>query len=373
MSLAEQVAELDRDLLAFIEQGAAPRPSGDFDRLALRVFALQYNNIPLYRRFCDRRGLTPTDVESWEQIPAMPTDAFKAADLVLWPEATVRIFETSGTSSAAERGRVAYDAGGLKLMDATIRAAGARFLFPDGLRPTILVLAPSPELAPHMIMVYGMNRLIEYFGGSSSRFLVGRQGFDAADLVRALEKAAADERPVALCGGSFGFVNFFDYCRQRRLRFALPKGSRCLDAGGFKGKSREIDRATFEQYCGQFLSIPASHCVNLLGMTETASQFYDNTLWCHYNRHKAPKAKVNPPWTRTLVVDADSLVPLASGSDGLLRHFDLANRGHLCALQSDDLGRLVSGGFEVYGRAAGGEARGCALTIDELTRIAEDF
>jgi hypothetical protein len=65
------------------------------------------------------------------------------------------------------------------------------------------------------------------------------------------------------------------------------------------------------------------------------------------------------------------LDPLPAGEEGLLRHFDLANRGHICAIQTDDMGRQVEDGFEVYGRAHEGASRGCSLTIDEMTRILE--
>jgi len=69
------------------------------------------------------------------------------------------------------------------------------------------------------------------------------------------------------------------------------------------------------------------------------------------------------------VVDPESLSPLPQGEIGLLKHFDLANRGHILAIQTDDLGRITGGGFEVFGRSKEGDARGCSLTIDEMTRI----
>ncbi|MCJ7772173.1 MAG: hypothetical protein MUP22_03450, partial [Desulfobacterales bacterium] len=42
------------------------------------------------------------------------------------------------------------------------------------------------------------------------------------------------------------------------------------------------------------------------------------------------------------------------------------------AIQTDDVGRLIGDGFEIDGRASSGESKGCALTIDELTRLGED-
>jgi anaerobic magnesium-protoporphyrin IX monomethyl ester cyclase len=210
------------------------------------------------------------------------------------------------------------------------------------------------------------------FGLSGSRFLLGKDGFSVQDLVDALQSAETEGIPAAIFGGSFGFVNFFDYCRQQGLRFHLPPGSRCLDAGGFKGRSREVGREEFLDACEEFTGIPRGYCVNLLGMTEIASQFYDNALALLSQGVDAPRCKVNPPWTKTVVVDPDTLEPLPRGERGLLRHFDLANRGHICAIQTDDVGMLAEGGFEVYGRAQEGEARGCSLTIDEMTRILEE-
>ena len=136
-----------------------------------------------------------------------------------------------------------------------------------------------------------------------------------------------------------------------------------------KGKSREVKREEFFSDCEDFLGVAKDYCVNLLGMTEISSQFYDNTLRNAFKGINLPKAKINPPWTRTLVVDPDTLAPLPPGQTGLLRHFDLANRGHLLAIQSDDLGKITSEGFEIYGRTRDGGARGCSLTIDEMTQI----
>jgi anaerobic magnesium-protoporphyrin IX monomethyl ester cyclase len=369
--LPQEVQELDAEILTFIRKGVDHQDSDTFNQLALKTFEIQYNYIPLYQRYCERRGVAPKKISSWDQIPPLPTDSFKAADLTLLPPHTVNTFMTSGTSRPEERGRVHYDEGGLRLMDATIHEAATAYLFPDGLKNIILIIAPPPQRAPSMVMAYGMNRLKDLFGLSQSRFLIEADGFEVQDLVNELRRSETEGTPTAIFGGSFGFVNFFDYCRQEGLRFHLPRGSRCLDAGGFKGRSREVGRDAFLDSCEECLGVPRGYCVNLLGMTEIASQFYDNTLHNLYKGVMAPRFKVSPPWTRTMVVDPDTLEPLPAGEEGLLRHFDLANRGHICAIQTDDMGILVNGGFEVYGRAQEGEARGCSLTIDEMTRILE--
>ncbi len=370
--LPEEVLELDREIIEFIQKGTENREEEGFNRLALEVFELQFRRIPLYQRYCERRGITPEKISSWEEIPALPTDVFKAANLHIFPSQTVRIFLTSGTTRLEERGKVSYDEGGLRLMDATIKEAASSFLFPDRMETKILILAPPPEIAPHMVMAYGMNRLRTYFGLPQSRFLVDERGFEVEALIEELRVSEGEAIPVTLCGGSFGFVNFFDYCRERGLSFNLPPGSRTLDAGGFKGRSREVSRREFVEDCEGILGIRREYAINLLGMTEIASQFYDNTLQNLFRGVSAPEAKVNPPWTRTVVVDPETLEPLPEGEIGLLKHFDLANRGHILAIQTDDLGKRTREGFEVIGRAKEGVDRGCSLTIDELTRIGKE-
>ncbi len=371
-NIAQALTDLDKDILTFIQKGVDHKDEKGFNELALRAFKLQYIHIPVYQRYCQRRGITPQEISSWEQIPALPTDVFKEVEFSLFPNQTVRTFMTSGTSNIREQGKVKYDEGGLSLMDATIKTAASAMLFPDDIKAVLLVLAPPPEIAPHMVMVYGMNRLIEYFGLPQSRFLIEEIGFDIKSLIQALQTAEEKGTPVAICGGSFGFVNFFDYCISKGIEFRLPVGSRCLDAGGFKGRSREVGREEFLDLCEGILGVQRGFCVNLLGMTEISSQYYDNTLKNHLQGMDSQRAKSIPPWTRVQVVDPDSLEPLSIGETGLLQHFDLANRGHICAIQTDDLGSIVPGGFEVYGRACDDGSRGCSLSIDEMTKIIEE-
>ncbi|HUL22690.1 MAG TPA: acyl-protein synthetase [Thermodesulfobacteriota bacterium] len=368
MELPKEVLGLDEKILSFIRRGTDHQDSEAFNRLALQIFQLQVKYIPIYRRYCEKRGVTPENISAWDQILALPTDAFKVTELAMLPSSAVRTFMTSGTTKPEERGKVYYDEGGLRLMDATIYEAASSFLFPDRIKTTLLVIAPSPEIVPTMVMAYGMNRLIEYFGSPQSRFLIGKEGFDIRVLLDELRRSEAEGIPVTVCGGSFGFVNVFDYCRENGVHFKLPPGSRILDAGGFKGKSREVKREEFVTACEDFFGVAKDHRVNLLGMTESSSQFYDNTFRNAFKGTNLPKAKINPPWTRTVAVDPDTLEPLPPGQTGLLRHFDLANRGHLIAIQSDDLGRITPEGFEIEGRTKSGEARGCSLTIDEMTQ-----
>src|SRR5690349_13247954 len=95
---------LEAELTAAIEAAARGAPPPDFATWALRLFAHQFEHNAPYRAFCARRGVTPATVACWEDVPAVPSAAFRRADLACGPAEAV--FRTSGTTGGpAARGR----------------------------------------------------------------------------------------------------------------------------------------------------------------------------------------------------------------------------------------------------------------------------
>jgi phenylacetate-coenzyme A ligase PaaK-like adenylate-forming protein len=167
---------------------------------------------------------------------------------------------------------------------------------------------------------------------------------------------------VALCGTSFAFVHLLDALDARGVRPALPAGSRVMETGGFKGRSRELSRESLHEAIADRLGVPPERIVNQYGMTELGSQFYDSVL----RRPGEPRRKLAPPWARVRAVDPDTGDDVPAGEPGALVIVDLANTGSLQAVQTADLGRLVDDGFEVLGREPGAEARGCSIAADAM-------
>ena len=341
-----------RDVL--ITAMSAPRIE---DETIAALAAWQADRMPGYRALFERRGFSPGTMQHCLEIPAVFTCAFKRYPLFAG-SAVAHEFRTSGTSGASA-GIARFSADGLDVMREAIRVNAQRMLFPDGRETTVLVLAPSPEDAPHMIMAWGMREVVRHFGSEGSGFFVGPDGLDVPRLLAVLEKT---DRPVTLIGASFGFVHLVDALERRGWSTALPEGSRLMDAGGFKGRSREVSATELRSAFSRVFGIAPDHHVNLLGMTELSSQFYDSTL----ASPDEPRRKVNPPWTATRAMDPFTLAPLPEGEVGLLRHLDLANLDRPLVIQTDDLGRTVSGGFEVLGRAVNDADRGCSITVDAL-------
>ncbi|MEC8024652.1 MAG: hypothetical protein VX223_12005 [Myxococcota bacterium] len=334
---------------------------GDFNALALAVFEYQYNHIEVVRRVADYTGNTPDRVQRWNDIPAIPARAFKSYSM-FDDGALAHTFFSSGTSGAP-KSKAHFSEAGLTLMAESILQNARKYFLPEGRNTVILVLAPSPSLAPHMIMAWGMEQLIQHFGLPGSRFLVGPEGLDQNGLMQTFTDCIRANIPVTLIGASFGFVHLLDGLAAKSLTLQLPEGSRLMDAGGFKGRSRVVRRNDMDRAITETLAIPAHLSVNLLGMTELASQFYDDVL---IHRDPQRRRKSNAPWTRTVVLDPRSMQFAAHGTPGLLCHWDLANLERPCAVLTDDLGVRDALGWTVLGRAKGVESKGCSLTIDAM-------
>ena len=335
-----------------------------FETLALAVFRHQFECNAPYRAYCERRGASPDSVRSWAEIVAVPTDAFRAAPLICGgPESAVAAFRTSGTTAGAAR-RGTHYFHDLSLYDAALRAGFSAHLLPDGVRLLILSLVPAPADAPDSSLSHMMGEVVEALGTGGSRFLVGPGGLELESTIAALREAERESRPVLVAGTSFAFVHLIDALRERVERIALPAGSRGMDTGGFKGRSREVEREELYAALAQTLGVPVEWWVNEYGMTEMSSQFYDGRAGAA--GEVAGRVHRGPGWVRTRAFDPESLEPVRDGEVGVLRHWDLANLDSVLALQTADLGRVVPGGFQLLGRAQGAEARGCSIAMDEL-------
>jgi hypothetical protein len=162
-------------------------------------------------------------------------------------------------------------------------------------------------------------------------------------------------------------VHFFDHCAMEKLTFEFADGSRAMETGGFKGRSREVSKADLYVLFERVLGIPTTRIVNEYGMTELSTQFYDATL----RAGQRTDGKAVPPWARVLVIDPNTGREAAENERGLIRIFDLANLWSMMCVQTEDLGiaRMSSTGvveFEVLGRVAGAEVRGCSLNAENI-------
>ncbi len=350
---------LTEDVLRFIEAGVDSEISDDvFNDYCLRMFSLHYEVNPIFREFCDAKKVKPGDIDRWEDIPMVYNDVFKTHLVASFPlEKSVMACLTGGTTSLTQRGRIFRDEDGKRLVFTANRIMTGSYLFPDfeaGRRCRILVLAPSPEMAPSMGMAIGIDQTRRHFGTEDSMFLLGRSGILINDLLRALRESEASGVPIALIGATSAYVYFFQACKRKKMKFCLPAGSRICDGGGYRGRFGKVTRDDYYAMVQDVLGIPNSHCVNVLGEAETATNLFDDSL-----RRVAKglpfrqRIRPVPPWSRVLAMSIDDLKPLPDGEVGLLAHWDLANVPTVLAVITDNLGYTTDKGkgCEMVGRA----------------------
>lgn len=356
-ALPPPMQQLVDRLLAFLAQDGCS--DAEFDALAAELFAFQYEHDPAYRRFCQRRGVTPRRVTGWRDIPPVPISAFKDATLSCIPSAECeRVFMTSGTTRADARGRNHHPT--IAVWDRSMRRNFAhRFMQGSGPLPMV-ILFPDEQDLPNSSLARYLTLAGREFGAAGSRHHVVPGGLDVAGVCAALDEAVAAGTPAAILGASYSFVHLLDALAAQGRRFILPEGSRILDTGGYKGQSRVLELQAFYDALGSAFGVPAERCINMYGMTELSSQFYDG------GNATLPSVKSGPHWLRTRVLEPLTGRELPPGERGLLAHCDLANFNSATTILTEDVGVAVDGGFLLLGRAEGAEAKGCSLAMQEF-------
>ena len=360
-----------------------------FNAIALELFALQFARNAPYRKICAARRITPLTVLHWSQIPAVPTAAFKELELTcLSPAERTRVFHSSGTTEQRPS-RHFHNADSLAVYEASLWPWFAAHVAADVRRLNsstaelsgemeadqslltsaatfgVVILTPPPAQTPNSSLVHMFNFVRRKQGAEVGAF-VGRVAADGSWTVDFDAALAAftlnDSRPLLVLGTAFAFVHLLEELAARKARLQLPPGSRVLETGGYKGRSRALPKAELHALITEWLGVPASHIVCEYGMSELSSQAYDAvSLKSEVQSPKSGRIFYFPTWARVQVISPETGREVGEGETGLLRVFDLANVFSVMAIQTEDLALRCGDGFELIGRAQLAEPRGCSL------------
>lgn len=367
-----------------------------FESLAMDLFALQYNLNAPYRNLCDAQGVSPENVGSWQQIPAMPAAGFKELEISALPAGLRnRVFLSSGTTDHRPS-RHFHGPSSLAIYEASLWPWFAAHLLPElnlhetrsfeqayrgvsddsrhnpTLPKILAALTPPPERVPHSSLVHMFGVVSERRPWSSSTWLgrvVPANGWDV-DGTKAgelFEGALEKQLPVLLLGTAFSFVHLLDYLAEHGHSFQLPPGSRALETGGYKGRSRTLSKPDLHALIEERLGIPATQIVCEFGMSELSSQAYDKVCGTPAPSEDGSSGAGDsrcfrfPPWVRVGIISPETGCEVEEGETGLIRVFDLANVYSVMAIQTEDLAVKRGQGFELIGRHKLAEPRGCSL------------
>ena len=360
--IARGAEALDERILAAIAgwRAGASLDDAAFDALARDVFAYQVATNAPYRRYAESLGFGDRRMpQTWREIPAVPAAAFKDATLATFPiDRAALEFHTSGTT-ASRPGRHYMETAAL--YDAALLAGFEHFMLGDGARPAFINLVPDPRERPHSSLGYMMRHVAATFGDGPARFYLHGDRLEFERIREDLGAAVAAGNIICIATTAFALVALLDELDAGGERFVLPAGSRIMETGGFKGRSRVVARDELYARATETLGIPLRSIVAEYGMTELTSQYYDAPA----SRDGMTRVKAGPPWLRTLLVDAEGR-EVASGATGFVQHLDLANRSSVPAIRTEDQAYAVAGGFVLLGRAQGAPLRGCSLDAEDL-------
>lgn len=341
--MIEQADALHARVRDFILRG------GDFEAVARDVATFQARHNAGYARLCASRRVDP-ERDSLRHLPAVPTDAFRLTRVATFPsECEVAVFRTSGTTAGA---RGSHPMRTLATYRATAMAGAEPLFAPFAGRTRIVALAGSDGDSSLARM---LAWFIEERGDEGSCFL------PPDDPERAIAVLGRVDRPMLLLATAFAYVHLVDALGGRTL--PLPSGSRAMQTGGFKGRTREVSAAVLRQMIATTFQLPRNEVVGEYGMTELTSQLWATTETGSTDERWIYSA---PPWLRVVACDPATLAPLPDGVRGIARFEDLGNVESAWAVQTADEVIVRDDRVEILGRLPGATPRGCSLAVEEL-------
>ncbi len=320
---------LHHQVIRYIEHG-----EGNFADLLVTAQRRQRVLCHPYSEYC--MGFPAPSV--WREIPPLPLDAFRWSRIATFPEAdAVRTFRTSGTTGEG------YGQHHFATLDVYRAAALAGWRLSGIPSHRVIGLVPPPSETPHSSL------------SAMAGWLVQPEDFFWAQWDRLADFLAGTQEPVTLFGTALGFLDFFEYLRERTL--TLPPGSAAMETGGYKGTRRDLPKKDLYALFTKHLGLAAEDVWNEYGMTELSSQFYTRGIGAPHR---------SGSWMRGLVIDPSTGREAAVGDTGLLVIFDLANIDSSCVLQTRDLAVRHEEGFLLLGRDPAALPRGCSRAADDL-------
>lgn len=318
--------------IAFLKQIDAAH----FEAEALATFRRQYKTIPVYRQYADLVGRK--DPQSLSEIPFLPISFFKSHEVVGPQQKVVQRFLSSGTTQEVRSQHLITD---LRWYDASL-LLGFERIFGAVSDYVFIALLPSYLENGDSSLIYMVDQLIQRSDAVLSGYYLNRASEVAAVYKKALESG---KKPFVF-GVSYALLDLAE--AQLQLPQALV-----LETGGMKGKRQELSKeALHAKLCEGF---GLRQILSEYGMTELLSQAYctsDQIFAC-------------PPWMQIRIRDVyDPFVEVPFGQKGGLNIIDLANQNSCAFIQTDDLGRLVEGGFKLEGRLKAADIRGCNQLVD---------
>lgn len=311
---------------------------GELPEVALEVFRFQYENNYVYKRYCDYLRITPSDVNTYLQIPFLPVSLFKNNEVKTTDFTAEVVFESSGTTGMISsqhhvKKTKLYKHGLLKTF---------RQFYGEPSEFSFLGLLPSYLEKGNSSLVYMVNELMQHTKHASEFYLHNHEA-----LYAQLMENESRKQKTLLIGVTYALMDFADKYKMN-LEHTIV-----METGGMKGRKKELTRTEIHQHLINKLGVQKVH--SEYGMTELLSQAYssgDGIFAC-------------PPAMKVLArneEDPFEIYPTNTLQKGVANIIDLYNLYSCAFIAVDDLVTIYPDEtFTVSGRLDLAELRGCSL------------
>jgi hypothetical protein len=304
----------------------------EFHSMAVEVARFQLKNCVIYRDFA--RLMKVEEVNTFEDIPFLPIRFFKEVEVVSTPiPADSLVFLSSGTG---EQGRSKHIVTDPRLYQRSY-TLGFEQYFGNPKDWVILALLPNYLEQGNSGLVNMVEGLISQSAHPLSGFVLNEMEHLHARYTAAL----ASGRKCMLFGVSYALLDLAEQGHDFSQAVVV-------ETGGMKGRRQELTKPELHEALKQGLNTSEIH--SEYGMTELLSQGYCGPDLIFQT----------PAWMRVVLRDvSDPKARVPEGQRGAINIIDLANLNSCSFIATDDLGKLVPGGFVLEGRINHADIRGC--------------
>lgn len=307
----------------------------EFKAVALEIFQYQSEHCAIYREYV--LHLNRSAPTCLEEIPFLPISFFKSHKVTCSDNKEEVLFKSSGTGGERSKHYV---------LDTSLYEQSFNPIYDEQIGhpkdQVILALLPNYLEQGESSLVYMVNHLIKRSNSELSGFYLDNLN----ELIANYHRALSSGKQVIIFGVSYALLDLAD------LKPDLSQAI-IIETGGMKGRRKEMTKS--ELHDSLKLGFNCTSISSEYGMTELLSQSYSNS-----------EGKFNQPsWMKILIRDInDPLSFVREGKTGGINVIDLANLNSCSFIATQDLGKMTGDQFEILGRFALSDIRGCNLMVE---------
>lgn len=333
----------------------------DFQAKCLETFRYQYENVEVYRKFCDYLRVNSSEIRAISEIPFLPIEIFKNHLVLESNSKAEHFFQSSGTTQIQTRSK--HYIADFSLYEESIYRSFEQFIGkPEDY--IFLGLLPNYSENKHSSLIYMVDFLMKKSAKPENGYFL----YNHAELLELLQKLGG--KKVILFGVSFALLDFLDFIENSlESKNSFPFGEKgaftIIETGGMKGRKQEMTKDELLKILKK--GFGTERVFSEYSMTELLSQAYslgNNEYSC-------------PNWMRILIRNTeDPFSYVENGKTGAINIIDLANLHSCSFITTQDLGKITNeieiasstsflrnDKFQVLGRIDHSDIRGCSLLV----------